>query len=255
MFLITYLTTSSPNVFAAGYSDCTTSLPSPGVRPLHTLFHSVSSFSFYSAWTVPKCFLLGFLSLKLDPPLLDSLPGCHGQHLASDPRAKSISLSLFLGWPSGAWRGKPLAPLLQHVPQPLSVCAFVCMETRIQREEEGRRTGAQFFYPLYQGQWCCRLSDGGYKVGTQEEQRRGLPSLWCRMSQIHSSLMRWALSRKEGTLLWMVLGVAGQRDEGWKADVGGDVNSGKELDGEGKEMTVRKTLRELENRRLLTGVG
>lgn len=52
----------------------------------------------------------------------------------------------------------------------------------------------------------------------------------------------------------MVLGVAGQRDEGWKADVGGDVNSGKELVGEGEEMTVRKTLRELENRRLLTGV-
>lgn len=93
MFLITYLTTSSPNVFAAGHSDCTTSLPSPGVRPLRTLFHSVSSFSFYSAWTVPKCFLLGFLSLKLDPPLLDSLPGCLGQHLASDPRADSISVS------------------------------------------------------------------------------------------------------------------------------------------------------------------
>lgn len=63
MFLTTYLMMSSPNAFVLGRSDGTTSLPSPGVRPLHTLFHSVSSFLFYPAWTVPKCFVLEFLSL------------------------------------------------------------------------------------------------------------------------------------------------------------------------------------------------
>lgn len=35
--------------------------------------------------------------------------------------------------------------------------------------------------------------------------------------------MRWALNRKEGKLLLTMLGVVGQRDEDWKAGVGGDV--------------------------------
>lgn len=91
MFLITYLM-SSPSAFVVCCSDCTTSFSKPGVRPLHTLFQCVSSFLLYSAWTVPQCSLLGFLSLKLDPPVLYSIPGCPGQCLVSEPRAHSNSL-------------------------------------------------------------------------------------------------------------------------------------------------------------------
>ena len=87
-------------------------------------------------------------------------------------------------------------------------------------------------------------------MGTWGAQRRGLPHCDARQA-IQLSLMGWALSRKEEKLLLMVLGVAGQRDEGWKADVGRDVKFRQELDGEGEEMTVRKPLRELENGRLI----
>lgn len=172
MFLITYLMTSSPNVFAAGHSDCTTSLPSPGVRPLRTLFHSVSSFLFYSAWTVPKCFLLGFLSLKLDPPLLDSLPGSTWHQTPEQTASHSVSSLADPVVPDvvNPW---PHSYSLCHNPS-LSVLLFAWKPGYRGRRKEGELVHS-CFYALYQGQWCCRLSDGGYKEGTQEEQRRGLP--------------------------------------------------------------------------------
>lgn len=102
------------------------------------------------------------------------------------PKAGSAFLGLppWLPWAAAgmrAWSREPLSPInsvLRCASQPLSGCAFVCMETRIQGEEEGRTTGASLFLPPVRSvSWlrCCRHGDGGYKVGTQGAWRRGLP--------------------------------------------------------------------------------
>lgn len=173
MLLFPYLM-SCPSAFVVCHSDCTTSLSNLGVRPLHTPFQCVSSFLFHSAWTAPECFLLGCQSLKLDMPLLYSIPGRPGSCLVSKPRAHSISLcrcGLCLSWPSGTWHGKSLAPVLPHVPQSLTGCASLGVGARLQGEEEGRRSSALLLLPLY---WASLGRSAAGLVMVAPEEHRGI---------------------------------------------------------------------------------
>lgn len=148
IFLITYLM-SCPSAFVVCRSDCTTSLSSSGVSPLHIPFQCVSSVLFYSAWTVAKCFLLGFLSLL---------------------RWICLSCTLSLAVLGSAWFKTPeptaslscrcdlcLDPVMPDMESPCGVChspslavpSFVWKPGYKERRKEGE-AGHGCFYPLYQ---------------------------------------------------------------------------------------------------------
>lgn len=160
MFPITFLM-SCPSAFVVCRSDCTTSLSNPGVRPLHIPFQCVSSVLFYSAWTVAKHFLLGFLSLKVDPPLLYSIPGCPGQCLMSKPRAHSIfllwmwSVSWLTQW-CLTWKA-----LVVCASPSLAVPSFAWKPGYRERRKEGEAQLLLAPVPSVSWQQCCRLGDGG----------------------------------------------------------------------------------------------
>lgn len=142
----------------------------PRSKAIAQLFQCVSLF--HSAWTVPEYFLLGFLSLKLDLPLLSqavlSSAWCHNP----EPTASLYcSCGVCFGWPCGAWHGKLSAPALQCVPQSLTGCAFFCMETSLQAEEEGRRSRAQLLSPLH---WASLGSSAGGLVMVAPGEHRGI---------------------------------------------------------------------------------
>lgn len=140
------------------------------------------------------------------------------------------------------------------MPQPLSGCAAVCVETRAWgKREENVCTVA--FTPCAK----CFLVVGSAMVALKwasgEQGGEGhLPVTLGEPNTVRA--VRWGLSRKEETLLVKVLRVARHRDEGWKADVGGDVEFRQGTRWRRRRDDTKKAIKRARERETgLTGTG